>query len=249
MLSQPWARWSELTHQIRPPVLSARASHHSGDRHRAKNCRPLVAGERMSGVMVGVNRLGDGDPDPSRRRVNFEHQGPDGANRGAGSGRWVVRAARSLRLSPLIRPVRRPGLRRRRGGCGCRCGARGSRRWTRTRPTGRWTCWWRSTPKPRFRKRCSSPSPTCGKPRVHALYEPRARSAKPLPCLVSSSPSAQLRRGLRSRGHCSTPVRLALSAQPRSPAPGGVAPGDHLLRGQTLDKLPGSLRRRQDVTS
>ena len=33
------------------------------------------------------------------------------------------------------------------------------RRWMRTRLTGRWTCWWRPTPGPGCKKRCSSPSP------------------------------------------------------------------------------------------
>ena len=35
------------------------------------------------------------------------------------------------------------------------------RRWMRTRLTARWTCWWRPTPRPRCKRRCSSPSPTC----------------------------------------------------------------------------------------
>src|SRR6266487_6085449 len=35
------------------------------------------------------------------------------------------------------------------------------RAWTTTRRTGRWTCWWRPTPRARCSRRCSSPSPTC----------------------------------------------------------------------------------------
>ena len=50
------------------------------------------------------------------------------------------------------------------------CISRVSRRWTTTRPTGRWTCWLRPTPRRRCRRRSSSPAPTCLNLEVDLLF-------------------------------------------------------------------------------
>ena len=93
---------------------------------------------------------------------------------------------------------------------------RPGRRWTRTRPTARWTCSSRPTRRPRSRRRCSSPARTCLNLEVDLLFFDTTST-------YFERDEPETRRGRRA----GVPRLRALQGPPARPAAGRDRPRRH----------------------
>ena len=131
----------------------------AGCRCRARRASSSVVGSRPLGgvwLLDGLWRAAGGRSCACRcaRPAALHHR------RRAGAVRAGLLTARSIRARSSPR----------RSGPAATCTSRALRRWTRTRPTGRWTCWSRPTARRRCRRRCSSPAPICLNLEVDLLF-------------------------------------------------------------------------------